>query len=133
METDFKRALTNILDYLEDEEKEDYEKSPDDDHIYMDVCLVRGWLDAAVKNDGMKRNEVNRTYRIPVTELLVSHGTVTVRARSAEEAREKVDRGEGRYRSGNVETPRVMFDNQVEPELRRMADHFAHYRKTRDR
>ena len=132
MDTRIKRALTNILDYLEEEEKKDYEKSPDDDHIYMDVCFVRGWLDAAVKSGEVKHEDESRTYRIPVTELLVSHSTVTVRARSAEEAREKVDRGEGRYRQGNVESPRVMFDDQVEPELRRMADHFADYRKSRD-
>jgi hypothetical protein len=126
METEIKRALTNILDYLEEEEKKDYEESQEDDHIYMDVCFVRGWLDAAVKREG-----VSHTYRIPVTELLVSHATVTVRARSAEEAREKVNRGEGRYRYGNVESPRVMFDDQVEPELRRMADHFRDYLKSR--
>jgi len=126
MEIELKQALTNILDYLE-EEKEDYEENPTDDHIYLDVCFVRGWLDAASKHEG-----VSRTYRIPVTELQVNHATVIVRARSAEEAREKVNRGEGRYRCGNVESPRVMLDDQVEPELRRMADHFAHYLKTRD-
>ena len=128
MEIELKQALTNILDYVEEEEKRDYEKSPDDDHIYMDVCLVRGWLDSAAKREG-----VNRTYRIPVTELHVHRATVTVRACSPEDARERVSRCEGRFRyDGNVEGPRVFFDDEVESRLREMADHFRDYPKGRD-
>ena len=126
MEIELKQALTNILDYIEEAEKKDYEKSPADDHIYLDICFVRGWLNAASKH------EVSSIYRIPVTELLLSHETVTVHARSPEEARAKVKRGEGRYHGSVVESPRVMFDDQVEPELRRMADRFGDYLKSRD-
>jgi hypothetical protein len=127
MEMELKQTLTNILDYIEEAEKKDYEKSPADDHIYLDICFVRGWINAASKHA-----VASRIYRIPVTELLLSHASVTVHARSAKEAREKVNRGEGRHHCGNVESPRVIFDDQVEPELRRMADHFRDYLKSSD-
>ena len=127
MDIEFKQSLTHILDYLEEAEKKDYEKSPGDDHIYLDVCFVRGWLDAASKREGLMR-----TFRIPVTELHVHRATVTVRASSLEEARERVARAEGRFRyEGNVEGPRILSDDQVEAELRRMADHFRDFFKGR--
>ena len=110
METEINRALTNILDYVEEEERRDYEKSPDDDHIYLDVCFVRGWLDAAVKHEG-----VSRIYRIPVTELLVSHATVTVRARSADEAREKVDRARGGIATETSKAPGSCLTTRSSP------------------
>jgi hypothetical protein len=113
---------------VEDTEKKDYEKHPRNDHVYLDVCFVRGWLEAAAKHEG-----VNRTYRIPVTELHVRRATVAVRAKSPDDARERVARCEGRLQyAGNVEGPRVYFDDEVESKLRSVADHFRDHPTTRD-
>src|SRR5262249_31775785 len=119
MEIELKQALTDLLDYLEDMQKKDYEEHPRNDRVYLDVCFVRGWLEAAAKHEG-----VNRTYRIPVTEQHVRRATVAVRAESPNDARERVARCEGRLQhEGNVEGTRVDFDDEVESKLRSMADH----------
>jgi hypothetical protein len=47
-------ALTRILDYLEEDEKADYDGSTEwsrDNHIFLDLCFVRGWLDSATKDE----------------------------------------------------------------------------------
>ena len=42
-------ALDRILGYLEPDERLDYEARPEcgqDNHVFLDVCFLRGWLEA---------------------------------------------------------------------------------------
>jgi hypothetical protein len=52
MEEELKDALTSVLDHFEGREKKDYEEDPRNDHVYLDVCFLRGWLDSAVRHGG---------------------------------------------------------------------------------
>jgi hypothetical protein len=42
-----RKELRAVLDYLEDEERKDYEANPGPDHIYLSVCFLRGYLNAS--------------------------------------------------------------------------------------
>jgi hypothetical protein len=46
-------ALTRILDYIEPDEQRDYGAMPEGgraDHIFGDICFMRGWLESAKRH-----------------------------------------------------------------------------------
>ncbi len=46
-------TLTRLLNYLELDEEKDYQRAPEHDranHIYGDICFLRGWLDSVVQD-----------------------------------------------------------------------------------
>jgi hypothetical protein len=46
-------ALTRLLDYTEPDERSDYEAATErhvsPNHIYFDICFLRGWLKSILK------------------------------------------------------------------------------------
>jgi hypothetical protein len=59
-------TLTRILDYLEDDEHRDFENStPDarDNHVYLDVCFIRGWLTRALEEAQRPRPVFGSKYK----------------------------------------------------------------------
>jgi hypothetical protein len=44
-EVDYELALRNVLDYVENDERKDYESNPRSGHIYESVKVLRGMLE----------------------------------------------------------------------------------------